>query len=103
MTETLADVGDEKQVKTSKKRHELKREHEIEDIKYMLKSPAGRYFLWRFLEYARVFNTISSDNVTRMSIQSGIRDAGLWVFNEIMEAQPDILNIMKQEAIEREK
>lgn len=103
MTETLADVGDEKQVKTQKKKHALRRLHEIEDIKFMLKSPAGRYFLWRFLEYARVFHTISNENPHRMAVHSGIRDGGLWVLNEIMDAQPDILSVMKREAIEREK
>lgn len=86
MTEPGFDVGDAKKVKKRKKKHQLVRERELEEIKQLLSTSYGRRFLWRVLTQCGMFKTLSVHTEHEMSIQSGKRDMGLWLVNEINDA-----------------
>jgi|TARA_Y100000310_G_scaffold171987_2_gene172114 hypothetical protein len=103
MDKEPTDVGDDTQVKKRKTKAQLRREHEQEELRQLLSTPGGRYFLWRLLDYCKLFHTISSNNSIDMALLSGRRDAGLWVFAEIMETAPNTWTIMKEEANQREE
>lgn len=59
MEKETVDVGDVKQTKKRKKKHQLEREQELEDMKQILDTPFGRRFIWRVLKKCRMFDTIS--------------------------------------------
>ena len=95
--EEQIDVGDVKQVRKRKKKHELIRDQELEDIRVLLKLPSGRRFLWNLLSKCKIFETISNHDSLRMAIASGNRDIGLSLIAEINEADRDgFFNLMKE-------
>lgn len=80
------DVGDQKQVKKKKKKHQLVREGQLEEIRHILSTPYGRRFLWRVLIQCGMNKTLSGQTELGMAIMSGKRDMGLWLLGEINEA-----------------
>jgi len=83
------DVGDERQVKSSKQKHKLRRENELEEIRQILGVPWGRGFLNRILDHCHIFHSISGRDPMDMSRMSGGRDEGLWILEEIYQADPN--------------
>ena len=79
----MTDVSNEKEVKKNKKKWELVRETELEDIKFVLQSPQGRRFMWKILSHAKLITSISHHDPYQMAINSGARDEGLWLLGEI--------------------
>lgn len=82
----MIDVGDETEVTKHKKKWELKADQDEEDIRFLLSHPPGKRFLWRLLEQCKIFETISHHDQHQMAILSGGRDKGLWVLDQINEA-----------------
>ena len=80
------DVGDEKKVKKKKNKQQLVRERELEEIRQVISTAFGRRFLWRILIKCGMFQTLSGYTELSMAIKSGKRDMGLWLVNEINEA-----------------
>jgi hypothetical protein len=103
MNEELVDAGDEKVVKAEQRKFKLRRQREQQEMKKLLEVEGNRALLWRFLEYCKVFDADPPMDINHLAIKSGIRNAGLWMLNEILEAKPNMLSVMKQEAVEREK
>lgn len=98
----MANVGDENQVKIKKTKKALEREAELDDLKQILQTARGRYFIWRLLERCRVFNTSASMDPSVCLFQSAERNIGLWVWGELFQAYPDAYDKMREEAKERE-
>lgn len=97
----MVNVGDEKQVRKTKKKWELEEERILEELRQLLKVPGNRYFLWRLLSHCRIFNTVSSPDPVQIALNSGRRDAGLWLLGEIENADPAAFSIMHNEATNR--
>jgi hypothetical protein len=83
------DVGDEPQVRTRKKKVDIRRERELHDIRENLKTTSGRGFLWRLLSECGIFQSTSYADETPMAIKSGRRDIGIWMLSEIEQADKD--------------
>ena len=96
------DVGDEKQVGRRKKKHQIRRERELDEIRQLLNVPWGRGFLSRMLDSAYVFRTISDDDAMAMSRKSGRRDLGLELIRDVTEADPNGYLKLIQERVRRE-
>ena len=92
------DTGDEISVKQSKKKHELDRDVELEDLRHVLSTPQGRRFLWRLLCECRLFVTISHHEPLTMSRMSGRRDYGLWLLDELGAADSNAFLKLIQES-----
>lgn len=89
--------------KEENRKWRIKRNEEKRDMKKLLESPGNRYLLWRFFEYCKLFNADPPMDGTTLAIKAGIRNAGLWMLNEAMEARPDAVTLIYKEASEREK
>lgn len=89
MQAETVNVSDSKQTKGRKKKHELAREGELEDMRVLMKTPSGRRFIWRVLSKCHMFHTTSHHDPTSMAIKSGERDVGLWVLGELTQADPN--------------
>jgi len=95
------DVGDEKQVKQSKKKFELVRDRELEEIRRILKEEWGRGFLHRILGECHTYRSTSNSDAHTMAVLSGQRDIGLWLLSEIEQADPNGYVKLLQENINR--
>ena len=93
----MADVGDQREVTSKKKKFELHREQEVEDMKKLLETSSGRYLIWRLLEKCNMFTTLSGHDTEEMHRKSGARDIGLWIISEVETAKRDgYLDLVKE-------
>lgn len=95
-------VGEEKKVKKSIKKHKLIRENELDDLNKVLNTSFGQRMLWRILERCHLSHSISHRDPLDMSRVSGERDVGLWLLNEIISADKNgyiklMINATKRE------
>jgi len=81
-------AADEKQVKEQKEKVENERKQELEDIKTILKHPAGVRFFRRLMEQGSVFCTTFKGNSQSFFLE-GHRNLALIFFNDICEAAPN--------------
>lgn len=97
------DTSDASQVKSKRRKAQLAAEREQEELKALLERPDFRYLAWKLLEYCRMFHTTSAGDATEIAVHSGLRDPGIWLLAQIMEADSSALGKMHDEAKEREK
>lgn len=97
------DRGDHSQVKERKTRARKEAELCREELRKLLQHKGNRYFLWRLLSHCSVFQSTSVADPHDMAIRSGLRDAGVWVLTEILQADEDAYFRMTSEARERER
>ncbi len=76
---------------------DLIRKRELSDIAAVLQNREGRRFIWRLLEAAGVFRTTMTGN-SWTYFNEGMRSLGLKVYADLMDACPDRLKEMWQEA-----
>lgn len=80
-----------------RKKSERKRERELSDIRFVIKSPEGRRFLWRVIEEGRVFQDVSSSDVQMTYRAIGGQNVSRRFLNDLLDAKPEALTQMQQE------
>jgi hypothetical protein len=96
----VGNASDAEQVKRAEKKEAFSRDRELEDIKQVLSTPAGRRFAYRYLEKSGVFRTSFSENTNVMLFREGERNFGLQLLAEINEADPQLYFKMVMESKE---
>jgi hypothetical protein len=91
----------EEQVKKGAREEKSKAAQEIEDIKVVLSTRAGRRFIWRHLTNAGIFQTTFTGNSATF-FNEGRRDIGLKILAEVNAASPESYLQMMKEANEGE-
>lgn len=92
----MPNISDKQQVDAAEKANRRKRHYELEDLRSVLQSPAGRRFVWRYLTIGGVFqSSFTGDNATFFN--EGRRDIGLKLMADVMEADPDAYVRMAKE------
>ena len=99
----IYNAGDEAQVKGRGRKADLARRRELDDLKQVMSSAAGRRLVWRALGYCGVHRSSFSTNAIQMSYSEGRRNVGLWLESEVMEVSPEHYLLMQQEAFTKEK
>lgn len=76
---------------------QIKRQHEIDDFKWLVSDARGRRVLHRLIEQTRLFQVSHQGEATHATaFNEGARNTGLFLYNEITEIAPEqLLNIMK--------
>ena len=97
------DVGEKKQVQHRKTKAKLLAERELEELRWLLNHPGGRWFLWRLLEKCGLYETLSVYDPHTMAIKSGQRDIGLWVIGEIERANTKGYLLLMNESKDRDR
>lgn len=100
--ETLKEVTDQER-KAEEKKRDLKRQLELEDVKYISQSQQGRRFLWRLLNHCSVYGSIFNTNALTQSHNSGRQDVGHFVQGELVQASPENYLKMQNEHQVKEK
>lgn len=74
----------------------LRRQEELEDLRFVMETPQGRSFLWRLLSDARIFAPCYTGN-SETFYREGKREFALKYFNDVLEACPGLYHKMVQE------
>jgi hypothetical protein len=96
------DLTDPKVVKALEKAAEAAAQQDGVTLANLVKTQAGRTFVWNKLTNSHVFTSIINDNPIRMAFNEGRRDAGLELLGQIMKNCPDEFILMMREANERD-
>lgn len=92
----VKNAASEKQVNAAGKFEKHDRDVELEDIKELMRLPAGRRFVWRVLERCNTFGSIWHASAA-IHYNSGQQDIGHFIMSEIAEAGEDLLFKMMAE------
>lgn len=76
-------------------REELARKNELNDLKNILADKRVRDFLWRFIAKCKPFAEPMNTNFGIVGHNLGWRAAGMWMWNEITEADFEALLTMQ--------
>lgn len=79
------------------KKAERKRERELSDIRFVIKSPEGRRFYWRVMEEGGVFLDPYQPETNPTYYGLGRQSVSRKFLNELLEAKPEGLSQMQQE------
>ncbi len=69
----------------------------INDLTAVLQTESGRRWMWSLLERCRLFQSSFGANAAMTSFNEGIRNIGLQVMAEIMDADPELFTTMMLE------
>lgn len=83
----------------TKSKAEEKREKQevVNDVIAVLAIPAGRRYIWRLLEKARVFRTPYAGQTNLTFLNLGQQNLGLQIFTELLDASPELFLQMQKE------
>lgn len=89
--------------KEEEKKKAIKRQIELEDVRYLMQSQQGRRFFWKLLGHCQVYGSIFNTNALTQSHNSGRQDVGHFVQGEIVQASPENYLKMQSEHQIKEK
>jgi len=92
----VKNASSEKQVSSAKVTEKHHRNQEIEDMRQILNSAAGRKVIWRILAECKTFETIWHPSAA-IHYNSGQQDIGHWLMAEVAETGPESLFILMKE------
>lgn len=93
-------AADEAQVEERGKKKESERDQQLNDLRHILASPQGRRFYWRKLSDCGVFKTSFTGNSTTF-FNEGMRNVGLGMMTDLMDADPQAYITMMNESKEK--
>jgi hypothetical protein len=96
------DVGDERQYKERKTKAQIAAEKELAELREVLATPGGRYFVWRLLTKCGIYASTPIDDALRLAAAAAKANLGKWLMGEIFSASPESYAVMQTEAQERE-
>lgn len=97
------DVGDKNQVKEAKITEKMIRDQELADLEEILSYAYCRRFIWRMLTWSGVYQlSFSRDHPELTNFKEGMRNIGLTLRAECIEANPEAYIMMYQEAQKQE-
>lgn len=82
---------------TRKKKHNDARELQLIVMGNLMKTEGGRAFMWRCLQNCCTFETIYNSDASKHDYNSGKRDHGLWLDQELRTAAKDNYYLMLKE------
>lgn len=89
----------EAQAQADEARAEAERTQEVEDIKWLMASAAGKRVVWRLLSQAGVHRTPFAGHDPQTNFNAGAQSVGIWLLGEVMEHAPDAyLQMLKKRA-----
>lgn len=98
----VKDYSDKATVAKGKKKYEQARLDEIDDIKAVLNTPHGKRLLWRIMDHSKLLGMDLFTGDSRTYYNLGKRDEGLWLYQEIMNADPEAFLSMMQQRMKDE-
>jgi hypothetical protein len=94
----LGPTADPKQVKEKGEKAKSRIQRDIDDMATILSDVRGRRFLWRYLQECGVFKTSFNNSGSVTAFNEGMRNIGLKLLAEIMEADSEAYTLMATES-----
>lgn len=94
----LGVAADPKAVKERTQKARSREQRDIDDLATILSDIRGRRFIWRYLGKCGVFRSSFNNSGSVTAYNEGMRNIGLDMLNEIMQADPDSYLLMTSEA-----
>lgn len=82
-------VADEKQVQDARLQERMLQQTEIEDVRFIIKTPQGRRFIWRVLSTCGMYSQSAVDSGSWTYFNEGRRSVGLKLLDKILMADPE--------------
>lgn len=95
-------AADPEQVNVAAQKSKSARERELNDMREILATPAGRRFIWRYMGDCGLFSLSFTGNSTTF-FNEGMRNIGLKLLTDVTEARPEAYLEMALEAKKREE
>lgn len=73
----------------TEREHQIRREREIADFKWLMQDERGRRFVWRLMREAGVFHSTFDAEALVMARREGERSQGLKLLNEVLGTCPE--------------
>jgi len=93
----VKNAADAEQVKEAGRKVQDRRKQELDDIREITSSVAGRRFMWRLLEHCKVFESIWEPSA-KIHHNAGRQDVGHFLMAEVVAADEAVLLKMMSEA-----
>lgn len=93
----VQNAANPEEIKKRSKQDKLNDTQEKLDLEWILSTPQGRRFIWKFLTTAGIFQSSFTGNSTTF-FNEGKRDIGLKLLAEVTEANPDAYTLMMKES-----
>ena len=90
-------------VKSAGAQSKAQRDADMDDVRKVMAMPEGRRVVWRWLAAARVFGRCYTGSSEETFYREGRREYGLQLFDEVLEACPDLYIQAIQERAARAK
>jgi len=94
----LGPAADPQKVKEKSAKVKIRENRDIDDVAVILSDIRGRRFLWRYLGECGVFRSSFNNSGSITAYNEGMRNIGLKLLAEIMEADPDAYALMATES-----
>ena len=93
----MHDLTDKKDIEEQEIKAKIIRDRELNDIRAVLSTNAGRRFVWKLLERCKAFGSIYDSDSKFMAYLSGQQDLGHYIMAEITETDENLLfKLMKE-------
>lgn len=98
LDQPVGPAADPKIVKEKGQKAKSRAERDIDDVATILSDIRGRRFLWRYLQECGVFKTSFNNSGSVTAFNEGMRNIGLKLLAEIMEADSEAYVLMAKES-----
>jgi hypothetical protein len=78
-------------------RDKRKRDRELSDIRFILKTPEGRRFYWRVLAEGEMWKVDFNGDVNQLIFQTGMKNMSAIFMKDLLAAKPEAFIQMQQE------
>ena len=75
----------------------------LSDIQQLVKTPAGRRYIWSVLSLCGVMSASMRDNMYATAFREGQRDIGMKMLKDLVAANPESYDQMRRENASNEK
>lgn len=99
LTDKGFNVGEPDQIEKKAKQQKTERDRELDDVRAILDTKAGRRLIWRLLGASELFAVSRAMNQSIYALE-GKREIGKLIFSDVMEAQPEAYLLMMKESKE---
>ncbi len=79
------------------------RQQQLNDICAVMDTPEGRRLIWRLLEKSHMFKTSYGGRTNDFIFNEGERNIGIFIFDEVIEANSELYLLMQKEQIDKAK
>lgn len=91
-------AGEQQDVRERESLARRERHRQLEDLRDVVATPAGRRVMWRLLDHCGVFRSTFTGHGARDAFNEGARNVGLFVMAELGDAAPDVFTTMLKES-----